>query len=439
MVADALAGEIDLIVTKSVSRFARNTVDSLTAIRTLKEKGVEVYFEKENIWTFDSKGELLLTIMSSLAQEESRSISENVTWGQRKRFADGKVSLPYKQFLGYEKGEDDIPVVVEDEAKIVRRIFALFMAGKTPYQIAKMLTADGIPTPAGKTKWGTTTISSILTNEKYKGAALLQKKFTVDFLEKKMKVNEGEVPQYYIEESHQPIIDPAEFDKVQAEFARRKGLGHRYSGGSIFASRIVCADCGAFYGPKVWHSNSKYRRVIWQCNEKFSGEKKCATPHLREEDIQARFLAAFNKLLGSKDALLEDCRLMQTALTDCSAIDAELDGLLQEIEVVTELTQRCIQENAQSAQSQEEYTERYNGYVARYEKAKARADALQEQKKQRQAKADAIGGFMFELSERGDAINEFDERLWLAVVEKATAYHDGRLVFRFQNGSEIES
>ena len=131
--------------------------------------------------------------------------------------------------------------------------------------------------------------------------------------------------------------------------------------------------------------------------------------------------------------------MMQTALTDCSAIDAELDGLLQEIEVVTELTQRCIQENAQSAQSQEEYTERYNGYVARYEKAKARADALQEQKKQRQAKADAIGGFMFELSERGDAINEFDERLWLAVVEKATAYHDGRLVFRFQNGSEIES
>ncbi|NBI82081.1 recombinase family protein [Clostridiaceae bacterium] len=119
--------------------------------------GLQFWFEKENIWTFDSKGELLLTIMFSLAQEESRSISENVTWGQRKRFADGKVSLPYKQFLGYEKGEDDIPVVVEDEAKIVRRIFALFMAGKTLYQIAKTLTADGIPTPAGKAKWGTTT------------------------------------------------------------------------------------------------------------------------------------------------------------------------------------------------------------------------------------------------------------------------------------------
>ena len=147
MISDALAGKIDLIVTKSVSRFARNTVDSLSTIRKLKENHIEVYFEKENIWTFDSKGELLLTIMSSLAQEESRSISENATWGQRKRFADGKVSLPYKQFLGYEKGPDDIPVVVEEEAKIVRCIFALFMAGKTPYLIAKALTADGIPPP----------------------------------------------------------------------------------------------------------------------------------------------------------------------------------------------------------------------------------------------------------------------------------------------------
>ena len=220
------------------------SVDSLSTIRKLKENHIEVYFEKENIWTFDSKGELLLTIMSSLAQEESRSISENVTWGQRKRFADGKVSLPYKQFLGYEKGPDDIPVVVEEEAKIVRRIFALFMAGKTPYLIAKTLTADGIPTPAGKSKWGTTTVASILTNEKYKGAALLQKKFTINFLDKKMKINEGEVPQYYIEQSHQPIIDPEEFDKVQAEFARRKGLGHRYSGSSIFASRIVCGEIG---------------------------------------------------------------------------------------------------------------------------------------------------------------------------------------------------
>ena len=186
-------------------------------------------------------------------------------------------------------------------------------------------------------------------NEKYKGAALLQKCFTVDFLNKTKKVNEGEVPQYYIEKSHQPIIDPQEFDLVQAEYERRKELGHRYSGGSIFASRIVCGDCGAFYGPKVWHSNSKSRRTIWQCNEKFNGEKMCSTPHLVEEDIKARFLVAFNQLLDSKGTLLEDCRIMQNHLTNCAAIDAELDELLREIAVVTELTRRCIQENARSA------------------------------------------------------------------------------------------
>ena len=264
-----MAGKIDLIVTKSVSRFARNTVDSLVTIRKLKGKGVQVYFEKENIYTFDGKGELLLTIMSSIAQEESRSISENVTWGQRKRFADGKVSLPYKQFLGYRKGADGFPEIVPEEAGIVRRIYARFMKGLTPCAIARELTADGILTPSGKPNWQSSTVESILKNEKYKGAALLQKCFTVDFLTKKRKINEGEVPQYYVEHSHEPIISPEEFDKVQAEFERRKPLGRQYSGKSIFASRIVCGDCGSFYGPNVWNSNSKYRRVIWQCNGKF--------------------------------------------------------------------------------------------------------------------------------------------------------------------------
>lgn len=150
MVKDALDGKIDLIITKSVSRFARNTVDSLTTVRKLKDAGVEVYFEKENIYTFDSKGELLITIMSSLAQEESRSISENVTWGQRKRFADGKVTMPYKNFLGYDKGKDGKPVINEKEAEIVRLIYRLFLQGKTASGICKHLDGLGIPTPTGR-------------------------------------------------------------------------------------------------------------------------------------------------------------------------------------------------------------------------------------------------------------------------------------------------
>ena len=198
MVADALDGKIDLIVTKSVSRFARNTVDSLATIRKLKDNGVEVYFEKESIWTFDSKGELLITIMSSLAQEESRSISENVTWSVRKNFADGKVSVPYSSFLGYDKGPDGNLVINPEEAKTVVLIYRLFISGMTPVSIAKYLTELGIPTPRKGTKWPTSTIQSILTNEKYKGDALLQKTFTIDFLAKKKKLNCGEVPQYYI-------------------------------------------------------------------------------------------------------------------------------------------------------------------------------------------------------------------------------------------------
>lgn len=227
MLADALAGNIDLIVTKSVSRFARNTVDSLTTIRDLKSHGVEVYFEKENIWTLDGKGELLISIMSSLAQEESRSISDNVTWGQRKRFADGKVNMPYGQFLGYRKGPDGLPEINPEEAETVRFIYRLFMGGKTVNAIAKILTEAGVPTPRKKARWQDKTVESILTNEKYSGDAVLQKSFTVDFLSKKMKKNAGEVPQYIVTDSYPGIIDKAEWELVQAEMAKRKAKGRK--------------------------------------------------------------------------------------------------------------------------------------------------------------------------------------------------------------------
>src|SRR5574344_245495 len=342
MVKDALAGKIDLIVTKSVSRFARNTVDSLTTVRKLKEHGTEIYFEKENIYTFDSKGELLITIMSSLAQEESRSISENVTWGQRKRFADGKVSMPYKQFLGYEKGEDGTPVINEEEAAIVRLIYKLFLEGKTPAGICRYLEQQGIPTPSGKQKWSQTTVDSIKKKKKYKGDALLQKKFTTDFLTKKMKVNEGEVPQYYVEHSHDAIIEPLEWDMVQAEIARRRSLGRAYSGNSVFASKLVCADCGGYYGQKVWHSTDQYRRVIWQCNSKFDNEKKCDTPVLDTDTIQQKFLIAYNRLMADRESVISDCTLMRAVLSDCTVLDAEIDRLTEEIIVVAELVKTCV-------------------------------------------------------------------------------------------------
>ena len=325
-----------------------------------------------------------------------------------------------------------------EEAAIVRRIYTRFIAGLTPGAIAKELTADGIPTPSRKQRWQTSTVESILQNEKYKGAALLQKCFTVDFLTKKQKVNEGEVPQYYVEHSHEPIITPEEFDKVQTELARRKQISRQYSGKSIFSSRIVCGDCGSYYGSKVWNSTSKYRRVIWQCNGKFKGEHKCETPHLDEETIKARFVAALNAIIESKDNILEDCRLMQATLTDCTGIDTEIESLLEEIDVVTELTKRCIAENSQMAQNQEEYAARYNGFVERYEKAKARLEQLRTTKAAREAQAEAIGAFMFEMQEL-DTLTEFDEKLWLTIIDTITVHADGRMTFKFQGGTEIEA
>ena len=187
MISYALAGKIGLIVKKSISRFARNTVDSLVTIRKLKVTGVECYFEKENIYTFDSTGELLITIMSSLAQKESRSISESVTWGKRKQFSDGKVSVASKNFLGYKKGANGKPEIIEHEANIVRDVYSKFIQGKTTSWIAKYLSKKKIKTPIGKDKWYKSTVDRILTNEKYKGDALLQKTITVDFLEKRIK------------------------------------------------------------------------------------------------------------------------------------------------------------------------------------------------------------------------------------------------------------
>lgn len=437
MIQDAMDGKIDLIVTKSVSRFARNTVDSLTTVRKLKEKGVEVYFQKENIYTLDSKGELLITIMSSLAQEESRSISENVTWGQRKRFADGKVSMPYRHFLGYRKGADGLPEIVPEEAELVKQIYKLFMQGKTPHAISKILTAEGIPTPAGKEKWQASTIESILQNEKYRGDARLQKKFTVDFLQKKMKVNEGEVPQYYVENSHPAIIEPEEWDLVQAEFSRRKAMGIRYSAASVFSTMLFCGDCGGVYGSKVWHSTDKYRRTIWQCNDKFKDDHRCTTPHLYEKEIKELFLRAFSKLMADRDHILEDVRLVQTTLCDCTELDEQQTALAEEMEIVGELIRQCIEENSIKVQNQAEYMDRYERLTIRYEKMKQQYETIEAERQRRKEQHDRIGAFAIMLVEQAEIPIEFNDDLWLAVVDHATVNADETVTFTFKSGIKI--
>lgn len=252
-----------------------------------------------------------------------------------------------------------------------------------------------------------------------------------------MKVNEGEVPQYYVENSHEAIVSPELFDQVQEEMERRKKLGRRYRSGSLFSCRIVCGDCGEFYGPKVWNSNSKYRRTIWQCNAKFKGEHKCITPHLTEDAIKEKFIEAYNQLIPDRELLIEDCRIMQATLTDCSEIDSQIDAAMQESEVVAALVQRCVDDNSRNALDQDAYLARYNELVERYEAVKAKLNALQKKRTERLQKADAIGGFMFTLMERDAPLKTFTDGLWIDSIDLVTVLADGTLEFRFQNGSEI--
>lgn len=303
MINDAMAGKIDLIVTKSVSRFARNTVDTLNVIRQLKAIGVEVYFEKENIYTLDTKGEFLITLMSSLAEEEARSLSENVKWGKRKAFSDGRYTLPYKHFLGYKKGTDNLPEIIPTEAQSVRWIYYLYLIGTAPSTISKMLTQAGIPSPGNKERWSPTTIISILQNEKYYGAALLQKEFTVDYRTKKTQVNRGELPQYYIEHDHDPIIPKVIFDEVQKCRRSRKRAGESHT---LFANQIYCSECGGAYGPRIWHSTTQ-NDVVWECIYSYGHGRCCSPPHLYECLLIPIFRGIIAELIKAHMDVWDDC------------------------------------------------------------------------------------------------------------------------------------
>lgn len=437
MIADALAGNIDLIVTNSVSRFARNTVDSLTTIRDLKSHGVEVYFEKENIWTFDGKGELLISIMSSLAQEESRSISDNVTWGQRKHFADGKVNMPYGQFLGYRKGPDGLPEIDPEEAETVRFIYRLFMGGKTVNAIAKILTEAGVPTPRKKARWQDKTVESILTNEKYSGDAVLQKSFTVDFLSKKMKKNEGEVPQYIVTDSHPGIIDKAEWELVQAEMAKRKAKGRSQNSLSPFSMKICCGECGSWYGSKVWHSTDKYRRVVWRCNGKYERQTRCSTPHLTDDQIKRLFLSAVSKLHDERETLIEDCKFMREILSDTSELEAERTRLMEELTAVGLLTEKLFEENATGKTTTDDFDARHASYIERYNDLQSKLKAIADSEKRKRQQIKVLDRFIKDIRGMKALPIDFSDRLWNALVEKLTIYPDGTAEFLFKNGTTV--
>ena len=406
---------------------------TLTTVRKLKEREIEVYFEKENIYTLDAKGELLITIMSSLAQEESRSISENVAWGKRAKAASGRVYLPCKQFLGYERGLDGLPQIVESEAETIRLINKLFLQGRTPSGIARHLESLRILSPGGKEKWQHGTIVSILTNEKYKGDAILQKTFCADFLTKKIKRNEGELPQYYVSGSHPAIIPSEVFDEVQLEMKRRREANYT-AREHCFSGRIICGDCGASYIEKVWHSTSRYKRRMWQCSRKFKNDERCKTPHLYEDDVKAAFVRAMNEMIEDKDDLISEYRQIILRLTDHAALDFEAKLQTEEVDVLTELIRKCVAENATTSQHQEVYAKRYKGLKARYEAATQRLKQIEDQRTERKQRRQKMLEFIRMLENSDELLTEFDEGLWNATVEAVTVQVDGSIAFKWKNG-----
>ena len=455
MVADALDGKIDLIITKSVSRFARNTVDTLTTIRELKAKGVEVYFEEQNIYTLDGKGEVLLTIMSSIAQEESRNISENVTWGMRKRFADGRVSMPYKQFMGYRKGENGVPEFVEAEANIIRTIFKRFLEGTTPAIIARELNTAGIPCPSRKSllgedeieaakarkktaRWSPSTIESILTNEKYKGDAILQKTYCTDYIKKTFVVNDGsEIPKYYAQNSHPAIVSEEVFDLTQMELEWRRSLKGSYSGKSCFASRVVCGECGAFYGSKVWHSTDEYRCTIWRCNNKYEGDHRCSTPHVTQAALEQTFVSVMQRVIAEKGDIFAICRDVLDETLDTSELDRVATRLQDQALGMAERVRKLVEENARVRRDQEEYQREYDALAAEHEKLSEKIRNVENQKKDKADRRRQIETFGKMLEKQEECVG-FDPHTFVALVDKVVVGTDGELTFWFRNGMKYD-
>lgn len=321
MIDDCEAGKIERIIVKSISRFARNTLDCLNYVHRLKELGIGVTFEKEAIDTLDAKGEVLLTILSSLAQDESRSISENSTWGIRKRFEQGKFSVNTRKFMGYDSDESGNLIVNEEQAKIVRMIYEKYLCGRNYFVIARELNEAGIPGWNGKVNWIASTIETMLHNEKYKGDTLLQKTYTVDFLTKKREKNQGQIAQYYVENNHPAIVKPEIWEAVQLEEQRRREymkLHHikAYSSdlaNNPFASKIICGECGEAFGRKKWRPRPGEYRSVWQCNARYrvKGVMGCANRHIDESTLEEIFVKAWNSLMENKEACMQKWERMR--------------------------------------------------------------------------------------------------------------------------------
>lgn len=432
MIEECMAGNIDMIITKSISRFARNTLDCLKYIRQLKEKNIPVFFEKENINTIDSKGEVLLTIMASLAQQESESLSKNVKLGLQFRYQNGEVQVNHNRFMGYTKDENGHLIIDSAQAEIVKRIYREYLQGASLKQIGVGLEVDGILTAAGNAKWRPETIKKILQNEKYIGDALLQKTYTVDVLTKKRVKNNGIVPQYYVENDHEAIIPRDLYMQVQEEMLRRANLhsGKQrkkrvYSSKYALSSIVYCPKCGDIYRRIAWNNRGKHS-IVWRCCTRVEhGPEKCDAPTIQESELQAAVIQAINQTLGDKDSVI-------TALQENveTVILQEDESSAENIEASLEELQKELLKRANSKKD-------YNSIADEiYRLRDLKQNALVES-----AEGEGLKKRIAEMREFLDSqpteVLEYDEQLVRRLVEKVTVY-DERFEVEFKSGMTVD-
>lgn len=451
MIDDCLAGKIDMVITKSISRFARNTVDSLMNIRKLKEKNIAVFFEKEGINTLEGSGELLITILSSQAQEESRNISENCHWGIVRKFENGKVIVNHSKFLGYTKDKEGNLVIVPEEAELVRRIFRLFLEGNSSYGIKRMLEADGILTVTGNTEWHATVIDKMLSNEKYMGDALMQKTYTVDFLTKKKVLNKGIVPKYYIEDNHEAIIPKELFNRVQEEKARRTAIYRpaarkkdapvkgKYSAKYILSDIMVCAECGQPYRRQVW---TKYgiKKAVWRCDNRLKhGSKRCKySPTLKEDSIHEAIMSAINSVVEDQGEFVQAFRENVIRIIGNYSAQAEPTQYDEKIEQLQQEMMRLIEDSAKTECADDAFDKEYRIIADKIKDLKKlKTKELKERHLAEiyELRLQDIDGYMKKVNYLK---REFDDDLVRRLLQSVRVLNGSKIEIQFQSGITIK-
>lgn len=449
MITACKRGHIDLIITKSLSRFARNTVDCLETVRLLKANGIGVYFEKENINTLTESSEFLITLFSGFAQAESESLSKNVAWGKAKSAEAGKVTFQYKKMLGYRKGADGQPEIVPEEAEVIKRIYHRYLDGCTLGQIKRELDEDNVPTAQGVEFWSPAIIHNILTNEKYIGDALLQKTYVTDCISKKVKKNQGERAMYYVENNHPAIISREMFDQVRNEMTRRSSkrkvlqksgkteLG-KYSGKYALTELLVCGECGSPYKRVTWARNGK-KRIVWRCVSRLEfGTQYCHnSPTLDESKLHRAILASMNEFAVIRQEGCPDVLAMaEEAKQALSQAGAKLLELKKHMETVSreqsDLLDRLLENmgDAELNAKMKALTDEKESLKAQILDARQMEVSLEEQATRHQQMWDSI-------MECSAGYTEFADEFVRQIIQKITVEDEETIRIHFRDSEMV--